>query len=79
MRLVSAKKYQHSTVNDWQTVLFSEETKDSLNSSDECERVWQSAGERYASCNLKIPFGGGSVLFWEGICFNGRTELSLYA
>ena len=76
-RLRFARNHQHWTVHDWKKVLFSDETRVSLSSPDGRERVWRRAGERFASCNIspKIPFGGGSVMFWGGICFNGRTEL----
>ncbi|KAF2886859.1 hypothetical protein ILUMI_19314 [Ignelater luminosus] len=48
-------------------------------SSDGRERVWRRPEKTFASCNitLKILFGGGTVMFWGGICFNGRTELVL--
>lgn len=76
-RLRFARNHQHWTVNDWKKVLFSDETRISLNCPDGRERVWRRSGERFASCNIspKVPFGGGSVMFWGGICFDGRTEL----
>ena len=40
-------------------------------------RVWRRVGERYMDCNIveHDRFGGGSVMFWDGICYEGRTEL----
>lgn len=76
-RLNFARNHQHWTVNDWKKVLFSDETRVSLKGPDGRERVWRRTGERFASCNIstKVAFGGGSVMFCGGICFNGRTEL----
>lgn len=76
-RLHFARNYEHWTINDWKKVLFSDEMRVSLNSPDGRERVWRRTGERFARCNIspKIPFGGGSVMFWGGICFIVRTEL----
>jgi hypothetical protein len=58
-------------------VLYSDETRVSLKSSDGRKPACRGAGGRFASCNisLRVPFGGGSVMLWRGICFSGRTEL----
>ncbi|KAF2881031.1 hypothetical protein ILUMI_25138 [Ignelater luminosus] len=47
------------------------ETRVNLKSSDGRERVWQRPGERFVSCNItpKIPFGGGTIMVWEVICW----------
>lgn len=76
-RLRFARNHQNWTVDDWKSVLFSDETRVNLKSSDGRERVWRRPGGRFSRCNItpKIPFGGGTVMFWGGICFNGRTEL----
>lgn len=76
-RLRFARNHQGWTLDDWKMVLFSDETRISLKSPDGRERVWRRPGERFASCNIspRVPFGGGSVMFWGGICFDGRTEL----
>lgn len=76
-RLNFARVHQNWTINDWKQVLFSDETRVSLKAPDGRERVWRRRGERFASCNIspKIPFGGGSKMFWGGICFDARTEL----
>jgi hypothetical protein len=40
--------------------------------------VYQRAGERYWQCNFRETenFGGGSIMVWEGISYEGRTELA---
>lgn len=76
-RLNFARLHQNWTVNDWKQVLFSDETRVSLKAPDGRERVWRRRGERFnAVCiSPKVPFGGGSKMFWGGICFGARTEL----
>ena len=40
-------------------------------------RIYRRAGERTAPCCVQetVPFGGGSVMVWGGICGQHRTEL----
>lgn len=77
MRLRFAREHVNWTIDNWKRVLFSDETRVSLNSPDGRQRVWRRPGERFASCNIspRIPFFGGSIMFWGGICFEGRTDL----
>lgn len=76
-RMRFAREHRNWTVNDWKRVLFTDETRVSLSSPDGRERVWRRPGERFAQCCIspRIPFGGGSVMFWGGICYDNRTEL----
>lgn len=62
---------------DWNNVLFSDESRFHLDSSDGRARVYRRTGERYAdACVIqRQPFGGGSVMVWGGISFRGRTQL----
>lgn len=74
-RMRFAMENRNWSVNDWKIVVFSDETRESLNSPDGHERVWRKPGERFAQCNIspRIPFGDGSVMFWEGICYDNRN------
>lgn len=76
-RLRFARDHCNWSVDDWKRVLFTDETRVSLKSPDGRERVWRRPGERFAQCNIspRIPFGGGSTMFWGGICYDARTEL----
>ena len=40
-------------------------------------RIYRRAGERTALCCVRetVPFGGGSVIVWDGICGQQRTDL----
>jgi hypothetical protein len=58
-------------------VLFTDESRFWLLHIDGRVRVWRRPGERHLDETLeeKVPFGGGSIMVWSEIIFNGRTEL----
>ncbi len=61
----------------WNSVMFSDESRFCLRRADGRERVYRRRGERYAdACVRQVDlFGGGSVMAWGGITFGSRTEL----
>ena len=71
-RLEFATQHLHWNVEQWEKVLFSDESKFNLRSSDGLEHVYRRPNERYAQCCFVeiTPFGGGGVM-WSG-------EVSLY-
>ncbi|XP_072376142.1 uncharacterized protein [Diabrotica undecimpunctata] len=48
-----------------------------LYGSDGRIKTYRRGGERYATCvrRVRVAFGGGSVMFWAGISFEGHTDL----
>lgn len=76
-RLQWARQHLRWTRNDWNAVLFSDESRFSLHRADGRERVWRRRGERYAACCIRDVnrWGGGSVMVWGGISFNHRTDI----
>lgn len=76
-RLHFARNHVNWTVDQWRNVLFSDETRVQLWKPDGRKRVYRRPGERYAACNLvqNVSFGGGSIMLWGGISWEGRTEL----
>ena len=44
--------------------------------ADSRTRIYRHAGERTALCCVQetVPFGGGSVMVWGGICNQQRTD-----
>jgi hypothetical protein len=58
-------------------VFFTDECRFCLHHIDGRVRVWRSPGERYLNGTLKekVPFAGESIMVWDGIILNGRTEL----
>ena len=61
-------------LHTWQHIFFSDESRFSLRFSDECY-----SGERFMDqCVYESDrFGGGSVMVWDGICHDGRTQLKI--
>ena len=58
-------------------ILFTDESKFMLDFHDGRRRVWRRKNERFSDCCVTEHdrFGGGSVLVWAGISYDGRTEL----
>lgn len=76
-RLQFARDHVNWNIQDWERVLFTDETRFCLYSSDRRLRVIRRPGERYAQCNTRgtTLFNGGSVMFWGGISITARTDL----
>ncbi|CAG8688788.1 10631_t:CDS:2, partial [Gigaspora margarita] len=57
-------------INEWQMVVFSDESRFCLHKSDGRERTWRRVNEKYhRDCiNTTVKFNGGSVMFWG--CFS---------
>ena len=69
---------RHFTQQDWALVLFTDESRFQLDSSDGRSRVYRRVGELFHdSCVIqrRRPFGGGCVMVWGGILSRGRTAL----
>jgi transposase len=77
-RLAFALKHQHWTVEDWKRVIWSDETKINRIGSDGQEYVWKKKGEGLTSREVKgtVKFGGGSLMVWGCIGWNGVGVLS---
>lgn len=78
-RLNFCRNHQGWDEEQWKSVLFSDESRFLLNKNDRRVLVMRRPGERFAPCTIREvdKFGGGSVMVWGGIQFNGRTELVL--
>ena len=57
--------------------MFTDKSKFCLDHHDGRKRVWRQRNERFKECCVAEhdKFGGGSVLVWAGIYFDGRTDL----
>ena len=63
---------------DWRRVMFSDESRFSLQRSDSRQRVYRRLGERYFdACVREVDKfgGGGSVMVWGGISHGVKTPL----
>ena len=65
------------TLGDWRPVLFTDESRYCLDFTDRRARVWRRPGERLHADNIAEHdrYGGGSVMVWGGISWDGRTYL----
>ena len=80
-RLTWCRCYLRFRIQDWANILFTDESRFHLDSSDGRSRVYRRVGERYAdTCVIqRQSFGGGSVMVWGGITAHGRTQLVVVA
>ena len=62
---------------DWRHVLFTDESRYCLDYTDRRARVWRRPGERFHAANIAEHdrYGGGSIMVWGGISWDGRTDL----
>lgn len=65
-RLRWAKQHRHWTIDDWKTVIFSDETKINRWGSDGRQITWKVKGDpdRLHNIQTKIQAGGGSIMMW---------------
>ncbi len=71
-----AEDKQTKNMDNWNNVLWSDETKINLFGSDGVKRVWQQPGEEYNDkCVLPtVKHGGGSVMVWGCMSAAGIGE-----
>lgn len=76
-RLQFAQERAGWRLNDYRNILFTDESKFCLDFHDGRRRVWRTQGERFSDCCIAEHdrFGGGSVMAWGGISYDGRTDL----
>ena len=71
-RLEFAKRYKDWTVNDWNKVVWSDESKFQIFGSDGRQYCWKRPNEPLKDAHVKptVKFGGDSVFVWG--CFTSR-------
>ena len=76
-RLTWCRNRQYLNAAQWRQILFTAESRFSLEHADGRTRVFRRTGERYADeCVVEADrFRGGSVMVWGGISHNGKTQL----
>jgi len=72
-RLDFALAHQDWTVEDWKTIVWSDETKINRLGSDGRKWVWKKKGEGLSDRLVqgKVKFGGGSLMMWGCMMWNG--------
>lgn len=76
-RLQFAHQYKTIGLPALRPILFTDESKFCVDFHDGRRRVWRQTNERYSDvCVAEHDrFGGGSVLVWGGISYDGATDL----
>jgi transposase len=76
-RLEFALQYVDWGVNEWRSLLFTDESRFSPRSPGSREKVWRRPGERYSQCCIspRTGFNGGSIMVWGGISLDARSDL----
>jgi Transposase len=79
-RLRFAREHATWSEGDWGKVMFSDESRFTVFSSDRRLRVWRRPGQRFAQCNIseRVPYVGGSVMVWGGITSETKTHLHAF-
>ncbi|UYV68433.1 hypothetical protein LAZ67_5004299, partial [Cordylochernes scorpioides] len=69
------------THDQWANVLFSDESRFSLNIDSQRVFIWREPGTRYHPSNIREidSFRGGSLLVWAGISSSRRTPLHIFS
>ncbi|GBN10996.1 hypothetical protein AVEN_13658-1 [Araneus ventricosus] len=67
-------------MDQWATVLFTDESRSSLNTDSRRTFIWREPGTRYLPSNVcEIDhYGGGGLMVWAGIMLDGRAPLHVF-
>lgn len=77
LRLEWAKSHIEWTIEQWSAILWTDESRFTLDYADGRVRVRRLRGERFSDCCIKEHdrHGGGSLMIWAGVWGSGRTPL----
>ncbi|GFX64739.1 transposable element Tcb1 transposase [Trichonephila clavipes] len=77
MRLTWSREHALWTPQQWFCVMFSDESRFSLQSDSHRTLIWRAPGTRYHQGNTieRHRYGGAGWLVWGGIILGSRTDL----
>ncbi|KFM57474.1 Transposable element Tcb1 transposase, partial [Stegodyphus mimosarum] len=75
LRLAWSREHALWTPQQWACVMFSDESRFSLQSDSRRTFIWRAPGTRYQQENIIERYGGAGVLVWGGIILGSRTDL----
>ncbi|KFM68745.1 Transposable element Tcb1 transposase, partial [Stegodyphus mimosarum] len=77
LRLALSREHALWTPQQWACVMFSDESRFSLQSDSRRAFIWRTPGTRYHQDNIieRHRYGGAGVLVWGGIILGSRTDL----
>ncbi|GFV35755.1 transposable element Tcb2 transposase [Trichonephila clavipes] len=75
------REHHNWSEQDWECVLFSNESRFSLSSDSRRQLIWRESGTAYRPENIqeKDRYPTCSIMVWAGIMINGRTHLHVVA
>ncbi len=76
-RLKWCKERRNWTLEQWRTVIWSDESRFALFKADGRQTCWRRVGERFhhACINPTVKYGGGSAMFWSYFMATGTGPL----
>ncbi|GFW94735.1 HTH_Tnp_Tc3_2 domain-containing protein [Trichonephila clavipes] len=77
LRLTWSREHALWTPQEWSYVMFSDESRFSLQSDSSRTLIWRAPGTRYPQENTieRHRYGGAEWLIWGGIILGSRTDL----
>ncbi|KFM77127.1 Transposable element Tcb1 transposase, partial [Stegodyphus mimosarum] len=79
LRLAWSREHALWTPQQWACVMFSDESRSSLQSDSRRTFIWRTPGTRYHQENIieRHRYGGAEVRVWGGIILGSRTDLHI--
>ncbi|GFW35444.1 transposable element Tcb2 transposase [Trichonephila clavipes] len=79
-RSLWCREHRNWRDNEWGRVLFTDESRFSLNSDSHRILIWRERGSRNHPSNIieRDMYGGRGVLVWGGIMLGSRTDLHIF-
>ncbi|GFX06413.1 transposable element Tcb2 transposase [Trichonephila clavipes] len=79
-RSLWCREHRNWRDNEWGRVLFTDESRFSLNSDSHRILIWRERGSRNHPSNIieRDRYGGRGVLVWGGIMLGSRTDLHIF-
>ncbi|GBM75032.1 Transposable element Tcb2 transposase [Araneus ventricosus] len=80
VRLAWCREYRDWSMDQWATVLFTDESRISLNTDSRRTFIWREPGTRYLPSNVREinHYGGGGLKVWAGIMLDGRAPFHVF-
>ncbi|GFX84824.1 esterase FE4 [Trichonephila clavipes] len=80
VRLAWFRQHRDWSMDQWVTVLFTDESRFSLNINSRRTSIWREPGTRYLPCKVHEfdNYGGGDLMAWTDIMLDGCTPLHVF-
>ncbi|GFV46272.1 transposable element Tcb1 transposase [Trichonephila clavipes] len=79
-RSLWCREHRNWRDNEWERILFTDESRFSLSSDSHRILIWRERGSRNHPSNIidRDRYGGRGVLVWGGIMLGSRTDLHIF-